>query len=60
MIDKILEAVVVGANLVATLAQNKRNARQAKLDQPIGSLLIEQARADMERRRKERDRGQSG
>ena len=58
MIDKILEAVIAGANIVATLAQNKRNARQAKLDQPIGELLIERARADMERSRKERDSGQ--
>jgi len=57
VIDKILEAVIAGANIVATLAQNKRNARQAKLDQPIGELLIERARADMERRRKERDSG---
>jgi hypothetical protein len=57
VIDKILEAVIAGANVVATLAQNKRNARQAKLDQPIGELLIEQARADMERKRRERSGG---
>ena len=51
VIDMILNAVIAAANLVGTLAQNKRNERQAKLDQPIGSLLIERAKADMERRR---------
>jgi hypothetical protein len=61
MIDTLLKALILGAGAVAdgasaiaNIAQNKANERAKKLDAPIGTLLLERAKADMERRRKER------